>query len=147
MVYRENVQSVCRERGAADDTVAHIFSECSKLEQKEYKQVRHDNTAKMLHWKLCEKWGLNKAEKWCIHKPEKVSEYEDRKILWVFPIQTGKTLEHNRPDITVIDKNSKRCPLIDPACPFDTSIKKKEEKRTDYSELKYEIAKIWKMRR
>ena len=62
-VYGENVESICRVCGAADETVAHIVSECSKLAQKEYKQVRHDNVAKMLHWKLCEKWGFNKAEK------------------------------------------------------------------------------------
>ena len=93
--------------------------------------MRHDNIAKMLHWKLCEKWRLNNAEKWYMHKPEKVSESEDCKILWVFPIQTGKTPEHNRPNITVIDKNRKRCPLIDPTCPFDPSIEKKEEKSTD----------------
>ena len=37
--------------------------------------------------------------------------------------------------------------LIDPACPFDTGIKKKEEQKCkNYSELKYGIAKIWKMR-
>ena len=60
-----------------------------------------------------------------------------------FPIQTDKTLEHNRPDITVIDKKSEKCLLIDPACPFDTRIEKKEaEKRLNYSELKYQIAKI-----
>ena len=66
-VYRENVESICRVCGAADETVAHIISECSKLAQKEYKQVRHDNIAKMLHWKLREKWGFNKAEEWYIH--------------------------------------------------------------------------------
>ena len=55
VVYGENFQSICRACGAADETVAHIVSECSKLAQKEYKQVRHDNVAKMLHWKLCEK--------------------------------------------------------------------------------------------
>ena len=55
VVYGENDQPICRVCGAADDTVAHIVSECSKLAQKEYKQVRHDNVAKMLHWKLCEK--------------------------------------------------------------------------------------------
>ena len=61
-VYGENVESICRVCGAADETVAHIVSECSKLAQKEYKQVRHDNVAKTFHWKLCEKWGFNKAE-------------------------------------------------------------------------------------
>ena len=53
--------------------------------------MRHDSVAKMLHWKLCEKWGFNKAEKWYIHKPEKVLESEDCKILWDFPIQTDNT--------------------------------------------------------
>ena len=99
-VYRENIQSICRVCGAADETVVHINSECSKLEQKEYKQVRHGNVAKVLHWKLCQKWGFNKAEKWYIHKPQKVLKSDIRKILWDFPIQTDKTLEHNRPDIT-----------------------------------------------
>ena len=56
VVYGENVQSTCRVCGAADEAVAHIVSECSKLTQKKYKQVRHDKVAKMLHWKLCEKW-------------------------------------------------------------------------------------------
>ena len=99
--------------GAADEKVVHIVSECSKLAQKQYKQVRHDNKAKMLHWKLCEKWGFNKAEKWYIHKPQKVLESENCKILWGFPIETDKTLEHNRPDITVIDKKNKKCILIE----------------------------------
>ena len=30
--------------------------------KKEYKQVTHDNVVKILHWKLCQKWGFNKAE-------------------------------------------------------------------------------------
>ena len=89
--------------------------------------MRHGNVAKMLHWKLCKNGGSNKAEKWYIHKPEKVLESENCKILWDFPIQTDKTLEHNRPDITVIDKKSKKCMLIDPACPFNTRIERKKK--------------------
>ena len=42
--------------------------------------MRHDNVAKMIHWKLCEIWGFNKEEKWYMHKPEKVLESEDCKI-------------------------------------------------------------------
>ena len=91
---------------------------------------------------------VKNTEKWYIHKPEKVLESKNCKILWDFPIKTDKTLEHNRPDITVIDKKSKKCLLIDRACSFDTRIQKKEEEKcTNYSELKYEIAKIWKMRK
>ena len=66
--------------------------------------------------------------------------------MWDFPTQTDKTFEHNRPDITAIDKKSKKCILIDPTCPFDTRIERKEEEKcTNYSELKYEMSKIWKM--
>ena len=68
--------------------------------------------------------------------------------MWVFPVQTNKFLEHNRPDITVIDKKSKKYLLIDLACLFDTRIKRKEEEKcTNYSELKYEVARISKMRK
>ena len=52
---------------------------------------------------------------------------KDCKILWDFPTQNDKTLELNRPDVTVIDKKNNKCLLIDPACPFDTRIDRKEE--------------------
>ena len=46
MVYGENVQSICCVCGAADETVAHVVSECSKLTQKECKHVINDDVAK-----------------------------------------------------------------------------------------------------
>ena len=52
----QSAQSICRVCGAADEVVAQVVSEYLKLAQKQYKQVRHDNVTKMLHWKLCEKW-------------------------------------------------------------------------------------------
>ena len=131
VVYGGNAQSSWRVCDGADETVAHIVSETPKLVEKEYKQVRHDNSSKILHWKLCQKWGFNKPEKWYIQKPEKVLESEDCKILWEFPIHTDMTLENNRPDITVTDKKSKKFLLIDPTCPFDTLIEKKEQECTN----------------
>ena len=90
---------------------------------------------------------VKNTEKWYIHKPEKVLESKNCKILWDFPIKAHKTLEHNCPDVTFIDKKNKKCLLIDPAWPFDTRIEKKEEEKcTNYSDMKYEIAKIWKMK-
>ena len=144
-VYGENVQSICRVCGAADEKIAHIVSECSKLAQKEYKQMRHDNIVKMLHWKLCEKWGFNKVEKWYIHKPDQLLDSEDCKILRDFPVQTDKTLEHNRSNITIIEKTSKKCLLIDPTCPFDIHIEAKEEgKCRKYSELRSKLEEFGK---
>ena len=49
---------------------------------------------------------------------------------------------------TAIDKKNEKRLLIDRACSFDTRIEKKEEEKfTRHSELKYKIAKIWKMRK
>ncbi|CAH3188881.1 unnamed protein product [Porites lobata] len=42
---------LCRQCG---ESVNHIVCECKKLAQREYKQ-RHDNIAKVVYWKLCEK--------------------------------------------------------------------------------------------
>ena len=39
------------------ETISHIVSECSRLAQRDYKR-RHDNVARMVHWKLCEKSNL-----------------------------------------------------------------------------------------
>ena len=64
-----------------------------------------------------------------MHKLEKVLESEICKILWHLPLQTDKTLEHNRRDITAIDKKNRKFILIDPACPFDTRIEKKKEEK------------------
>ena len=88
--------------------------------------------------------NCEKAEKWYIHQPEKILESEECKILRNFPIQTDKRLEHNRPDITDIEKKDNSCKLIDPSCSLDTCIEKKEEaKCTNYNE----IARIWKMKK
>ena len=55
------------------ERISHIVSECSKLAQREYKR-RHDHVARMIHWKLCEKFSLEKSEKWYLHNPQTVNE-------------------------------------------------------------------------
>ena len=103
--------------------------------------------AKVIHWKLCGKWGFERADTWYSHIPERVLENEDCKLLWYFPIQTDKKLSHNKPDITVVDKKAATTQLIDPSCPFDFRISSKEKEKTDnYNELQFEIAKIWKQK-
>ena len=84
---------------------------------------------------------------WYTHNSEKVLELDVCKILWDFSIQTDKKVNHNKPDITVIDKVNKTCLIIDPSCPFDSRIVvKEEEKLSNYDELKYELARIWSMK-
>ena len=102
---------LCRMCKKADETINHVVSECSKLAQKEYKR-RHDNVARALHWDLCKKYGFQHHEKWYKHEPVDVLENNEIKLLWDFPIQTDRKLEHNRPDITIVFKKKRECQLI-----------------------------------
>ena len=62
------------------ETISHIVSECSRLAQRDYKR-RHDNVARMVHWKLCEKSNLEKSEKWYLHNLQNVSEKGNHKLI------------------------------------------------------------------
>ena len=46
-------------------------------------------------------------------------ESTNNKLPWDFKIQTDNEIEHNKPDIVVLDKIKRKCLVIDVACPFD----------------------------
>ena len=47
------------------------------------------------------------------------------------------------PDIVVMEKNTKKCFIIDVACPVDNNlILQRNEKLNNYSELRLEIARM-----
>ena len=96
----------------------HIISECSKLAQVGYKQ-RHDWVGKRINWEVCRKSGIEVVLKWHKHHPQAVKEEERYKILWDFNIQTDDVIEARRPDMIVIDKETKFAKIIDFAIPYD----------------------------
>ena len=98
--------------------------EVSKMAQTEYK-VRQDKLAKVIHWDLCKKWGVQVTAKWYHHVPEKVTETDQVKILWDFNIQTDHVIKHRRPDIVVLCRY-KMCHLIDIAVPGDFRVASRE---------------------
>ena len=66
------------------------------------------------------------------------------KILWDVCIQADRQIEHRRPDVVVMEQNTKKCLIIDVACSVDNNlILKRNEKLDNYSELRLEIARMW----
>ena len=107
---KQTVQSpFCRMCDKKSETISHIVSECEKLAQKEYKR-RHDNVARIVHWKMCGKCNLKRSKKWYEHAPEGVAENEIVKILWDVMIQPDRS-----------------CAIIDIAIPADIRVSKKRE--------------------
>ena len=50
-------------------------------------------------------------------------------------------IEHQRPDIVIMEKNTNKCLIIDVACPVDNNLKR-SEKLDNYSELRLETARM-----
>ena len=80
---------LCRMCDKKNETKSHIVSEYETLAQKEYKR-RHDDVARIIHWKLCGKYKLKRSEKLYEHAPEGVVENEKLKILWDVIIQCDR---------------------------------------------------------
>ena len=106
---------MCDKKG---ETISHAVSECEKSAQKQYKG-RHDNVARIVHWKLCGKYNLKRSEKWYEHAPEDVVENEEVKILWDVMIQCDREIKARKPDIVVVNQNERSCAIIDIAIPPD----------------------------
>ena len=63
-------------------------------------------------------------------------------IWWDKKVITAKVLEHNRPDVVVIDKVLKRWTMVDFSVPFDKNVVTKEtEKTTKYERLATEVTR------
>ena len=143
----KGVDLKCRKCGEQAETVAHLASGCGELAQLEYKK-RHDRMGLRVYWELCKKYGVKCSEKWYDECPEKVrksvcGEYE---IWWDRAVETPKRLDHNRPDVVVLDKRHKHWILIDFSVPNDRNVLRKEEEKVErYKPLSYEIRKLHKV--
>ena len=117
-----------------------------KLAQNENKRS-HGNVARIIHWKLCNKYNLKRSEKWYEHAPEGAVENEEGKILWDVMIQCNRDIKVRKPDIVVVNKNKRSCAIIDIAIPGAIRVTQKiEGKNERYQELTREIKRMWNIR-
>ena len=106
------------------------LSECKKLAQTDYKQ-RHDNLARIVHWKLCGENRIERANNWYEHEPKGVVETKNIKLLWDFVIQCDHHIVHRKPDIVIIEKSKRVGKIIDIAIPVDNRIEEKENEKIE----------------
>ena len=67
----------------------------------------------------------------CEHNVESVIENDIVKILWDVCIQVDRQIEHRRPDIVVMEKNTNKCLTIDVACTIDNNLILQRNQKTD----------------
>ena len=80
---------------------------------------------------LCKKYRVKVCGRWYKHKVECVIENDIVKVLWDVCIM-------------VMEKNTKKCLIIDVACLIDNNlVLKRNEKLENHSELQLEIPRMW----
>ena len=65
------------------------------------------------------------------------------KILWDHPLRTDRVIRAHRPDLTLIDKVSKKVSLIDVSIPWDSRVEDKAREKIEKYQM--EIQRIWEM--
>lgn len=139
----------CRKCSRQPETIQHIIGACPSLAQTDYTH-RHNQVAQIVHQKLAITYKIidDKPCPYYQYVPKPVLENANYKIYYDRAILTDKTIHHNRPDITFIDKANKHTYLIDIAIPNTHNLQKTlNVKIHKYIELKEEVTRIWKMER
>ena len=140
----EDVVAECRVCGKSGESVGHLVAGCSGLAQREYHR-RHDRMGLRVYWELCRKYGVKCAERWFEEVPDEVrrSEEGNVEIWWDRAVETTKQLEHNRPDVVVVDRVGKRWVFVDFSVPWDKNVWVKEnDKVGKYSPLALEVRRM-----
>ena len=143
----ESDDANCRRCKKMVETVSHLVSGCSELAQYEYRK-RHDRMGLKVYWDLCKKYGIKCSEKWYEEIPDsvRVSKCGYYELWWDRPVETPAKLEHNRPDVIVIDRVLNHWNIIDFSVPNDKNVVSKEMEKVDhYNPLAYEIRKMNKV--
>ena len=84
---------------------------------------------------------------WYEHAPEDVIENEEVKILWDVMIQCDREIKAKKLDVVVVNKNERRCAIIDMAIPGDITVGEQEKEKIErYQEIKREIKRMWNNR-
>lgn len=139
-------EDVCRMCGCKNENISHILSSCTSLASSEYLH-RHNNVAKILYIELLKKFGIKTVQdRYYLLNPEPVVENEQVRIYFDRTLYTPSTIEHNRPDIAVVDKLANKALLIDIAVPLPHNLETTyRSKIIKYLELAEELKAQWNL--
>ena len=86
------------------------------------------------------KHGMEHTNKWYEHVPPATVETKTMTLKFDSTIYTNNKLKHNRPDITLINKETNEWTLVDIAVLFDQDILRTEDEKIErYQDLTFEI--------
>ena len=124
------------------ETVDHIVAGCSALAPTDYTD-RHNQVASIIHCDVRRHFGVPVESRWYRHHPDRLVETDDIIMMWDTTISTARKIKANRPDISLRNRKTNTCLVIDISCPADGNIGKKHaEKLAKYSDFRVEISRM-----
>ena len=87
-----------------------------------YLYQRHDRVAKIVNEEIIFKDMDAENKRKHITKPPKATKLKDKEIWWNGFINLPIKVEHNRPDITIWDYDSKVCTSVEVCAPLDMNV-------------------------
>jgi len=133
------VDDKCRLCRKHVEDISHVIAGCERMATRFYLPLRHDEVARSL-WNRIRQ--LNNKET-AFDSNQNLSEHKDfidtcnsHEYWWNVPVKTCTKVKNNRPDIIVWDHETKRCYILEVACPLDVNVVSKEaEKENIYGPL------------
>jgi hypothetical protein len=107
--------------------------------------MNHDIFAKIIHMNLAVKFNLLKdTQPHYIYKPESCLENDNYKLYFDRTVLTDIHVQHNRPDIIILNKQQKQAYLLDIAVPNSHNITQTyNTKINKYLELSVAMRNLW----
>ena len=117
-IQKEDVSPKGRLCDVQIETVCNLSAVCTKLSIAPYKR-RHDRMGLRVYWELCQKYGIDCTNNWFEEVPDTVRRSEDGQfeIWWDRPAKTTVKLEHNRPDVILINQQDKKWAIVEFSVP------------------------------
>ena len=143
-VMKDGTEKMCRLCGKNAESIGHLVSYCEKLRQTEFRR-RHDKMGLRVYWEVCGELGLKRSERWYEEVPDPVRKSADGRyeVWWDQKVNTPTALDHNKPDVVLIDREEKKWTVVDFAVPFDSNAARKEtEKMEKYENLAAELRRM-----
>ena len=96
--------------------------------------------ARYVHWAMCKKANIERANEWYNQQQSSCAENEEYKLLWDMMIRCDQHIQARKSDIVLLNKRIKEATIIDIAIPGDKRVQEKEvEKIEKYQPLKDEM--------
>ena len=151
LVYRSRVMGMevpdtsCRACRRAPETIMHLLSSCTVYAVSAYIH-RHNAALRVLYYYLRHSYGIDETPvlPYAPGDIESVVENERCRIYWNFSFPTLRQIQANKPDVVLLDHQTKAMFVIEFSAPAEPNIVlKEEEKRTKYRDLLFELRRLY----